>query len=293
MKHSSRGFEALGYIVLGIFSISCLLPFVMLLSGSFTAEVAITRNGYRLFPSEFGTDAWKFIVNKIPLFSGAIIRSLAVTFLGTIIHTILASTLAYPLSKPDLPGRSVLSFLVILTLLLNGGLVPTYIVYTHVFNIKNTFWALLVPSLLMNGFNVTLMRNYYTQSIPASMLEAARIDGAKEHKIFTSVVLPCSKPMLTTISLMAALVYWNDWNNGLYYITDERKMGLQSILNSIVQNAEFLSKNTATLTGQTQTAPIESLRMAVALVAAIPMIIAYICLQKYFIAGITVGAVKE
>lgn len=292
MKHEGRGFEILGYTVLGIFSLTCIIPFLILFSGSITDEVAITAKGFSIFPRDIGFTSYVYMSHHLQLFIRSMLTSFAVTFLGMVLHVTLAMTLAYPLSKADLPGRSILSFIVILTLLLNGGLVPTYIVYTRLLHIKNTFWALLIPALLLNGFNVTLMRNYYKQSVPESMLEAARIDGAGEWKIFSSIVVPVSKPMMTTIALMSAMGYWNDWNNGLYYITDQNKMGLQSILNSIIQNAEFLTQNSM-IVSTDQVVPIESLRMAVALVAAIPMVIAYFCMQKYFIVGITMGAIKE
>lgn len=292
MKSENRGFEILGYIILGIFVIACIIPFWLLISGSLTDEITITAKGYSLIPAKFGLEAYQYIFTHMSTFIRASVISLGVTAIGTIVHTALAASMAYPLSKQDLPGRGIISFLIILTVLLNGGLVPTYLVYTQILHIKNTFWALLVPTLLLNGYNIILMRNFFTQSVPLSMLEAARIDGASEWKIFMRIVLPVTKPMLTTVALMAGMGYWNDWNNGLYYITDETKMGLQNILNNIIKNAQFLSAHAGSVSTST-TIPIESLRMSVALVAAIPMVIVYIFLQKYFIAGITMGAVKE
>ncbi|MBD5463565.1 MAG: carbohydrate ABC transporter permease [Lachnospiraceae bacterium] len=293
MKGKDRGFEILGYVVLGMLTLACIVPFWLLISGSLTDELTITTKGYSLIPAVFGTDAYGYIFNHYSLFLRSMTTSICVTVVGTILHTALAATMAYPLSKQELPGRGVLSFIVILTLLLNGGLVPTYLVYTQMLHIKNTFFALLVPTLLLNGYNIILMRNFFTASIPGSMIEAARIDGASEWTIFIKTVIPISKPMLTTIALMAGMSYWNDWNNGLYYITEEKRMGLQNILNSIIKNAQFLSAHASSGVSVNTVIPVESLRMAVALVAAIPMVIAYICLQKYFIAGMTMGAVKE
>ena len=292
MKTENRGFEILGYIVLGILVVACIIPFILLISGALTDEVAITANGYSFWPSVFSTEAYQYIINHLPTFGRAALISISVTVIGTVIHTLLAATMAYPLSRTELPGRSILSFLVIITILLNGGLVPTYLVYTQILGIKNTYLALLVPTLLLNGYNIILMRNFFFQSIPVSMIEAAKLDGASEWQIFVRTALPISKPMLTTVALMAGMAYWNDWNNGLYYITDANKMGLQNILNSIIKNAEFLSQNAGSVSGS-MTIPVESLRMAVAVFAALPMIIAYMILQKYFIAGMTMGAVKE
>lgn len=292
MKGENKGFEILGYIVLGIFAVACILPFLLLISGSITDEITITAKGYSFIPAKVGFSAYQYIFSHMSTFVRSTLISLGITAVGTIIHTALAATMAYPLSKQDMPGRTAFSFLIIVTILLNGGLVPTYLVYTQFLHIKNTLWALLIPALLLNGYNIILLRNFFSQSIPASMLEAARIDGASEWKIFVSIVLPVSKPMLTTVALMAGMGYWNDWNNGLYYIKDEAKMGLQNILNNIIKNAEFLSSHASSVSAST-TIPVESLRMAVALVAAIPMVLLYICLQKYFVAGMMMGAVKE
>lgn len=292
MTKENRGFEILGYLVLGTMIAACVIPFTLLLAGSITDEIAITSQGYSLIPAKIGMEAYQYIVNHLATFSKAAVISVGVTVIGTITHTVLAAALAYPLSKKDLPGRGVFSFLVIVTILLNGGLVPTYLVYTQVLGIKNTFWALLIPTLLLNGYSVILMRNFYMGSVPEGMLEAARIDGASEWRIFIKMVLPVSKPMLTTVALMAGMAYWNDWNNGLYYITDADKMGLQNVLNSIIKNAQFLSANVGSVNSNT-VIPVESLRMAVAIFAVVPMVLAYIFLQKYFIAGMTMGAVKE
>lgn len=292
MKGENKGFEILGYIVLGIFATACILPFLLLISGSITDEITITAKGYSFIPAKIGFSAYQYIASHLSTFVHSTFISLGITLVGTVLHTLLAATMAYPLSKRDMPGRTVFSFLIIVTILLNGGLVPTYLVYTQFLHIKNTLWALLIPTLMLNGYNIILLRNFFDQSIPFSMLEAARIDGASEWKIFIRIVLPVSKPMLTTVALMAGMGYWNDWNNGLYYIKDEAKMGLQNILNNIIKNAEFLSAHVSSVsTGST--IPVESLRMAVALVAAVPMVILYIFLQKYFVAGMMMGAVKE
>ncbi len=292
MKAENKGFEILAYVILGTLAAACILPFLILAAGSFTDEIAIAANGYGFIPSVFSTEAYKYMITHIATFGHAAIVSIGVTVTGTIIHTVLAATMAWPLSRTDLPGRGGLSFLVILTLLLNGGLVPTYLVYTQSLGIKNSYLALLIPTLLLNGYSIILMRGFFTGSIPDSMIEAARLDGATEWQVFTRTVIPLSRPMLTTVALMAGMAYWNDWNNGLYYLTDENKMGLQNILNNIIRNAQFLSQNVHSVSAGSAV-PVETLRMAVALVSALPMVIAYIFLQRYFIAGMTMGAVKE
>ena len=218
--------------------------------------------------------------------------SFILTATGVVCSLALTTCLAYGLSKKGLPGRNVLTFLVFFTMLFNGGLVPTYINYTTVFHVKDTFFGLLVPSLMMSAFNVLLMKSYFVTGVPDEILEAAYIDGANEFQTMWKIAIPLSKPIITTVAMFSGIAYWNDWNNGLYYIKDEAKMGLQNILNNIIKNAEFLSSHASSVSAST-TIPVESLRMSVALVAAIPMVLLYICLQKYFVAGMMMGAVKE
>lgn len=168
---------------------------------------------------------------------------------------------------------------------------PSYLVYTQLLHIKNTLWALLIPSLLLNGFNVMIMRTFFQNSIPRSLIESAKIDGATEWKIYWMLILPLSKPVMATIGLMTGLAYWNDWANGLYYITESNKMSLQNVLNSMLQNSQFLSQH-ANLAVKNVHLPTTTIRMAIAVIGIVPVMIIYPFLQKYFAKGLTVGAVK-
>ena len=291
MKKENLGFNIIGTVVLLIWIVVIMLPLVFLLSSSFTSETSLIREGYRVLPTEFSMSAYKYIIKNARMFVRATGISLLITFAGTITHVLIASMLAYPLSRPDMPLRKLTSFLVIFTILFNGGLVPTYLIYTQIFKIKNTLAALMVPGLLMNGFNVLLLRQFFTNSIPNEIIEAARIDGEGEMGIYFRIVVPLSKSMFVTIGLMCGMAYWNDWNNGLIYITDDSKLGLQSVLNRIISNSSFLQQYSITNV-DFSVLPVETAKMAVAVLAALPILILYLSLQRYFVAGMMAGAVK-
>ena len=201
---------------------------------------------------------------------------------------------AYPLSRKETPFRNVFAFFLFFTMLFNGGLVPTYIMWTQTFHIRNTIFALLIPSLLMSAFNVILMRSYFTANVPNEIIEAARMDGAREFRILFGIVVPLSKPMMATIALMIALRYWNDWTNSLYYVNEEQLFSIQAILNNMLTNIQFLANNTnlnmdASTLGSL---PSASIRMAIAVVGVLPILIVYPFFQKYFVKGIVVGGIK-
>lgn len=217
-----------------------------------------------------------------------------ITAVGTTASLLMTSMLGYALSKREMPGHRVYSFLVFFTLLFNGGLVPTYLIYTQYFMIKNTIWALLIPSLLLNGFNVLLARSFFMTTVPAPVLESARIDGAGEYRTFFQIVLPLSLPIMATIGLFTGIAYWNDWNNGLIYVTDQDLFSIQNLLNQIMQNIDALKNSNSAYGTGTQIAemPGETVRMAIAVIGILPVLIAYPFFQRYFVKGIAVGAVK-
>ena len=218
-----------------------------------------------------------------------------VTLVGTLANLFMTITLAYPLARPGVRGRNVIAFLVFFALLFNGGLVPTYIMYTQVFHIRDTIYALLIPSFLMSPFNVILMRNYFKTNIPDAILEAAKLDGAKETQTLVQVVLPMSTPILGTIGLMAGLAYWNDWTNGLYYLVKRTDLySIQNVLTNMLNNVQFL-KSASQMQGvnlELGSIPSVGIRMAIAVVAIVPVMLVYPFLQKSFVKGIVIGGVK-
>lgn len=295
MNKETRAWQWVGHIVLWVYSLSCILPFILLFISSMTDETTIVKNGYSFIPEKLGFSAYAYLWNQ----SAEIFRAYGITILVTVIGTAaslaITSMLAYPLSRRDLPLRNPFAFFVFFTLLFNGGLVPTYLIYTQVFHIKNTIEALIIPGLLMNGFNVLLMRTFFMTTIPTPVLESANIDGAGEFKTFYSIVLPLSMPIMATIGLFQGIAYWNDWFNGLIYITNPKLFSLQSILNRIMSDIQFLSTNSSMASQSSEALaalPAETFRMAIAVVGVIPILAAYPFFQKYFVKGITIGAVK-
>ena len=199
--------------------------------------------------------------------------------------------LAHSLSRKNLPLRGFFTFLVFFTMLFNGGLVPTYWVYARFLGIKNTIWALIIPNLFVQGFGVLLMRTFFITTIPEDIIDAAKIDGAGEIRIFVSVVLPMSTPILTTIGLLKGIAYWNDWFNGMIYITDPSLFSIQNLLNRMLTDIQFLA--TSDLASRvTVDLPTTSFRMAIAGIGAVPILILYPFFQRYFVKGITIGGVK-
>ncbi|HIS48256.1 MAG TPA: carbohydrate ABC transporter permease [Candidatus Scybalocola faecigallinarum] len=267
------------------------MPFILLVIASFTDETVAILNGYSYFPEKWSLDAYRYIANEAVTIFRAYGVTIVVTVIGTGVSLLITSMLAYMLSREGLPGRKVFNFLVVFTMLFSGGLVPTYLVYTSVFHIKDTLFALIIPNLLMNAFNIILVKNYFAYSLPSELFESARIDGAGEFKVLRSIVLPLSKPILATVGMMTAIAYWNDWQNGLYYLNDTKLYSIQNILNAINTSVQFLASNS--VTGVTMDdIPSTTVRMAIAVVGILPIIIAYPFFQKYFVKGITMGSVK-
>lgn len=273
---------------------SCILPFLLMVMASFTEEATLTRNGYSFFPEVFSLETYRYIIKSAGTILRGYVMTIVITLIGTACNLILTVLFAYPLSRKDLPYRGFLSFFLFFTMLFNGGLVLTYMMYANTFHIKNTMFALIVPSLMMNAFYVIMMRSFFSSSIPDSLIEAAKLDGASERKILMRIVVPLSKPMIVTLVLMVGLGYWNDWMNGLYYVTDQKLYTIQMILNNMINNIEFLTRNASMLgsAASSMRIPQVGIRMGIAVIAVLPILIIYPFLQKYFVKGIVIGGVK-
>ncbi len=291
VSRDERRWRIFSHGVLIILSLLALLPFILLVMASFTDNATAVRDGYSYFPSKFSLDAYTYIWRNAAMIFRAYGVTIAVTVIGTTAGLVITSLYAYMLSKKGLPGRKFLVFFTVLTMLFNGGLVPTYIVYASMLHIRDTIWALIVPSLLMNGFNVILVKNYFENSIPGELYESARIDGAGEIFIFFRISIPLSKPILATVGLLMGIAYWNDWQNGLYYLNDTSLYSIQNILNQINQNISYLASNGVSGISMADL-PTTTIRMAIALVGMLPILIAYPFFQKNFAKGITMGSVK-
>lgn len=294
MKYSIKKAQIPLHIVLIIFSLVSILPFILLFMSSFTDEKALIASGYRFIPAKFSLDAYQYLFSQIEMISNAFFISVFVTFVGTAASLFITTTLSYVISRNDYPAHNVFSFLVFFTMLFNGGLVPTYLMYTQFFGFKNTIFSLIIPSLLMSGFNVLIMKSYFATNIPKSVLESAYVDGAGELRTFFQIALPLALPIIATIGLFIGVGYWNDWTNGLYYLTDAKLFSLQNVLNRILSDAQFLSQNSfGTQTGEAASKiPTAGVRMAIAVVGAVPILLIFPFFQKYFVKGIAIGAVK-
>ena len=289
-------FNLISHTVMIFVTVMAVLPFVLVFLSSVTEENTLVLNGYSFFPEKFSLYAYEYIVMKGKKIFRAYAVTLFVTVVGTSINVMISAMLAYPLSLKDLPGKRIFTFYVVFTLLFNGGLVPTYLMYTSAFNVKNTIFALIVPNLLMHTMNVLLMRTYYSTSIPTELFEASEIDGASQFKIFGSIILPLGKPIAVTMALFPGLSYWNDWTNGLYYLTGydgEQLYSIQNFLNKVVTDIQYLnSSQVGSNSDILAKLPTVSVRMAIAFVAMIPILMLFPFLQKYFSKGIAMGAVK-
>jgi putative aldouronate transport system permease protein len=289
----NRIVSAISHFILAIASLLCLIPFILLFVSSFTDENTLIKNGYSFFPAKWSFEAYTYILEKWELIGRAYGITIFVTIIGTTFCLIITSMLAYPLSRKDLKWRKFFTFLVVFTMLFNGGLVPTYIMYTKYLGVKNTILALIIPRLLLSGFNIILMKSYFENNIPSALIESAKIDGAGEYKIFFKIILPLSLPIMATVGLMSGLAYWNDWNNGLIYITDTKLNSIQLVLNQMITNIQALATSDIGSNSTSSTPlPSTSVRMAIAVIAVVPVLIAYPFFQKFFVKGITVGAVK-
>ena len=288
----SRNIAQLGvHGVLLTVSILFLIPLVVVVSASLTDEIALTRNGYGLWPSQFSLDAYNYIL----LDPSQILRSYgvttAVTVIGTVLGLIVMSLLAYVLARQDFTWRRPVAFFVFFTMLFNGGLVPTYILVTQYLKLRDTLWVLILPYLAVPWF-VFLLRTYFL-TLPKEFIESAKIDGANEWQIYLSVIIPLSTPALATVGLFCILLFWNDWWLALLYINEPKLYPLQYLLYAILRNAEFLSNNSSAsaMLGSVKV-PLQTIRMAMAVVAIGPVAIAFLALQRYFVRGITLGGIK-
>ena len=287
---SSKVFYVMAYLGVFFMALLCLIPFIVLLSGSFTSEAYIRQNGYSLFIREFSTAAYALIFKNPLTVLKAYGVSIFITTVGTVLGTFLITMTAYVISRKDFLYRNHVSFFFYFTTLFNGGMVSTYIFYIQYLKLKDSLLALILPALF-NVFYLLIMRSF-VNAIPASLIEAAKIDGAGEWRILFQVILPLLKPGLATVGLFMALGYWNDWYNAMLYINSQDKYPLQYLLYKMLQESQALARIASQVGVSALDLPSNSLKMAMAVVATGPILLVYPFVQKYFVKGITVGSVK-
>lgn len=278
-----------------ILALICVIPAVLVVSISFSAEQSITDYGYRLIPKIISLDGYGYLLKQGALIIRALGVSLFVTIVGTALGTLLTTLMGYVLSRPDYKLNGFLTMLVFIPMVFNGGLVSTYFIVSQFLHLKNTLWALILP-LSVSSFNVVICRTFFKTTIPEELIESAKMDGATQFKIFFQIVLPISLPVIATIGLFLCFAYWNDWYQSMLYIDNQRLYSLQALLNAIMTNINMLAQNAATMgasmADMVANMPKEAARMAIVVIIVLPIACAYPFFQKYFISGLTVGAVK-
>lgn len=286
-----RAFNIIGGLIVGIVSLLCLLPFVLIISGSFSSESEIIKYGYSLLPRGFSLDAYKLVFQSSDRILIAYRNTILYTIFGTALGLFLTAMTGYVLNRKDFAWRNFFSFFFYFTTLFSGGLVPGYILMINL-GMKNNPLANILPSLL-SVFNILIMRNFMN-SIPDAITESAKVDGANDFVIFLRLILPLLKPALATVGLFLALTYWNAWYNCMLYINDYKLYTLQYHLYVLLNKAEEIRRMLemgATVT-EMDTPPAETTKLAMTCVATGPIILLYPFVQRYFVKGITIGAVK-
>lgn len=277
------------------FTVASLIPFILVFMVSISSEDSILQNGYSLFPSQISFAAYQFLFHDFSEIAKAYGVTILTTLVGTVVSLLITALFAYPLSRPELPFRRTISFYIFFTMLFGGGMVPWYITYVNMFDLKNTIFAMIIPNLLLSAFNVLLMRSFFASTIPESVVESATIDGASELKIFFKIVVPLSLPIMATIGLFNTLSYWNDWYNCMLFIDKPELYNIQYLMTKTLTNIQYLlmkSNSSAQVGDLLAKMPRETVRMALAIVGIAPLMFAYPFFQKYYISGITTGAVK-
>lgn len=289
-RSSNVSFNIL-FILLSVMSI---LPVIFVFMISISSKESLLQFGYRLVPAELSSEAYMFLWRERATILHAFFISVVVTVGGTILGLILTTSMGYVLSRGEYKLKGFFTWVVFIPMIFNGGMVSSYVVNANILGMKNTVWALVLP-LCVSSFNVIICKTFFKTTVPGEIVESAKLDGAGQLRIFTQIVLPISKPLLATIALFLCFGYWNDWFQSSLYITSNNLISLQALLNNIQKNIEYMANNPSlglSLQQYKNSMPQESVRMAIAIVIVVPIACAYPFFQRYFISGLTIGAVK-
>ncbi len=292
----SLGTEVIFHVIIGLFSICCIIPFVFVIIISLSAESSIREIGYSFFPRAWSFATYTYAVQRLPQIWRSYFNSIFITVVGTFLSTLMCALYSYALFRPDFKYRGVFNFLSFFSMIFGGGLVPTYVICTQILGLRENYAALIVP-LLVSPFNIIIMRTFFKSSVPLDLIEAATIDGSGEYSTFFRVVLPVAKPGLATIALLNSLAYWNDWYLSLLYIRQNKILQpLQALLMELQNNVEYLNRMSASLGSsaiqEAMRAPTQTLRMVLVVLIVVPIACAYPFFQRYIVAGLTIGSVK-
>jgi putative aldouronate transport system permease protein len=286
---SDKLLKAVFYVMIALFAAYCFVPFFAVLASSFTSEAEILRNGYTIFPQKFSLEAYKLIFQDSTIYRAYGV-TMFVTFVGTVLSMLFTSALSYAISVKTVKYRNVIAFYVYFTMLFHGGLVASYLLISKYLGMKDSIWVLIIPSMI-SAWNMFLLRNFFA-TIDESLAESAKIDGANDAYILFRIILPVSLPALATIGLFYALGYWNSWFNALLYINDPNKFPLQYLIQRIMNNLDYINQVAPSVNIPDYIAPAITVRLATTIVTIGPIVFLYPFLQKYFVKGLMVGAVK-
>ena len=279
-----------GYILIGIFALVCVIPFYLIIVASFTDESELIRNGYPIIPTAFSVQSYLLCLKNPVSIAKAYGTTIGVTVVGTAFAVFIATMTGYVLSRKDFPWRNKFSFFFFFTTLFSGGLVPWYMLCVRYLHFKNSYIGILLP-LMFSVWNMIIAKSFMN-GIPSAITESAKIDGANDFVIFMKLILPLSKPLIATLSLFSALAYWNDWYNCMLYITNEDMFTLHYYLQRMLGSAEAM-RIVAEKSGiALPSVPLESMKMAMTVIATGPIVLLYPFVQRYFVKGLTIGAVK-
>lgn len=288
---SDRIIRGITYVIISVFSVCCIIPFWMIIASSFSTEEAIRRTGFTLWPTETSLYSYELLFRSPDQMIGAYVVTVTLALVGTIVGLFIISMTGYALQRKDFPYRNGIMFYIYFTSLFSAGLVPFYLLIKQTLNLGDTYWAILLP-LLMNPWLITLMKNF-VKAIPHEITESGKIDGAGDFRIFYALILPSLKPALATIGLFLALGYWNEWYYSSLFLSSKvvyrpLQYHLYNVINKVASLKNSVAGSNVVLTDL----PGETLKMATATVATGPIILLYPFVQKYFVAGLTVGSVK-
>ncbi len=288
--------ETIFHVVLGLFSLACIIPFLFVIIISFSSEDSIRQIGYSFTPLSFALDAYKYVFGIGDVLWRSYFNSFFITVVGTLLSVSICVLYSYPLFRRDFRWRGFFTFFSFFTMIFGGGLVPTFVICKSVLGLSDNYAALIVP-LLFSPFNVIVMRTFFQTSVPMELIEAATIDGSGEYNTLLRIIVPIVKPGIATIALLNALAIWNEWFLSLLYINKNMDIiPLQYLLMRMQRNADFLAKNSHMLGVEAQNIarnlPSQTLKMALVVFIVVPIACAYPYFQRYVVAGLTIGSVK-
>ncbi|MCY9374990.1 MULTISPECIES: carbohydrate ABC transporter permease [Bacillus] len=283
---AGRVFDVCNILFLGGVGAITILPFLYIIAGSFATEAELAQRSFFIFPKTFTLDAYKYVFST-PTFIRSMGVSIFITVVGTAVQLFFTFTMAYPLAKRHVKGRNLLLNLVIFSMLFSGGMIPTYLVVKSL-GLLDTYWALILP-MAINPFNLIIIKNFF-QQLPRELEESAKIDGCSEIGVFWRIALPLSKPVIATFALFYAVGIWNDFFHALLYINDSAKWPLQMVLRQVTILSDLTATNGDTM--QNTIPPEQGIKLAVIVIATLPILAVYPFLQKHFAKGMLIGSVK-